>query len=464
MGLLDSNYSAVNGKKPRNSDKQYEQENLLGNAKNAAGLLADFTPVIGGIKGAYEEAKAGNPVMSAVNAATVPIDLLSGGVGGAAVKAGLLGTVVKHGDLFRGLENAFDPKIKKAVEWYSATPELANTYGKNVVTKGAGSADVADLGFRDYMTEVKQDNVLDRVKRSVVENFQAGKIDKNKAMSLNDKIEDMRGSSNEYKRAHEFINTPEIASILKDSGYDAISHVENGHQTFGFLNPAVNTRPLTEFEQRHLTAQRNAALPVEQGGLGLPVDNTAMDRARAMGFDTPAYHTSRTGVDTNVLDSGQYAMAPFDSIGTHFGTKEAALDRFNRTVGTTEQIKGSSYPVLLKGDKPYLDANGLPFTEDPLTMMLSAKSDYGNLKKSNAALRDEIFKDHSVIPYVNDVEAAGSTSYIAPPQNIRSRFAAFDPMRRHEADLLGYADPRLLGGIAGGGLLGLGGYSLIGDK
>ena len=227
---------------------------------------------------------------------------------------------------------------------------------------------------------------------------------------------------------------------------------------------AVNGKKLTEFEQRHLTAQRNAALPVEQGGLGLPVDNTAMDRARAMGFDTPAYHTSRTGVDTNVLDSGQYAMAPFDSIGTHFGTKEAALDRFNRTVGTTEQIKGSSYPVLLKGDKPYLDANGLPFTEDPLTMMLSAKSDYGNLKKSNAALRDEIFKDHSVIPYVNDVEAAGSTSYIAPPQNIRSRFAAFDPMRRHEADLLGYADPRLLGGIAGGGLLGLGGYSLIGDK
>jgi hypothetical protein len=40
------------------------------------------------------------------------------------------------------------------------------------------------------------------------------------------------------------------------------------------------------------------------------------------------------------------------------------------------------------------------------------------------------------------------------PDQIRSRFAAFDPMRRNEADLLGNADPRLLGGIAGGGLLG----------
>ena len=44
-------------------------------------------------------------------------------------------------------------------------------------------------------------------------------------------------------------------------------------------------RPLTEFEKAHLIAQQNAALPVSQGGLGLAPDNTAMDRARAMGFD-----------------------------------------------------------------------------------------------------------------------------------------------------------------------------------
>jgi hypothetical protein len=204
------------------------------------------------------------------------------------------------------------------------------------------------------------------------------------------------------------------------------------------------------FDQKQLLAQRRAALPTEQGGLGLPVDNTYQQRAGELGFDTPAYHTSRTGVDTNVLDSGQFAIAPFDAIGTHFGTKEAALDRFNRTVGTTEQIKGSSYPVLLKGDKPYLDASGNPYTEDPLSMLLSSKSDYGNLKKSNAALREEVFKDHSIIPYVNDVEAAGSTSYIAPPQNIRSRFAAFDPFRRNDADLLGNINPTLLGAMGVG--------------
>lgn len=206
-------------------------------------------------------------------------------------------------------------------------------------------------------------------------------------------------------------------------------------------------------------AQKNAALPIEKGGLGLHPNNTAAERAKAMGFDTEGIHTSRHGIDTNVLDSGKYAMSPFDAVGTHFGTKEAALDRFNRTVGTTEQFKGSTYPALLKGDRPYLDPQGKVYTEDPISNLFSSKADYGNLPKSNAALREEVFKDHSIIPYINDVEAAGSTSYIAPPQNIRSRFAAFDPARRNEADLLGRADPKLLSLLAAGGLLGTAGYN-----
>ncbi len=80
---------------------------------------------------------------------------------------------------------------------------------------------------------------------------------------------------------------------------------------------AIGTqRPLTEFEQAHLTAQRNAALPVSQGGLGLAPDNTAMDRARAMGFDVdnPVYHGTnwdfwefnRVGEKANALGLGHY--------------------------------------------------------------------------------------------------------------------------------------------------------------
>jgi hypothetical protein len=42
----------------------------------------------------------------------------------------------------------------------------------------------------------------------------------------------------------------------------------------------------TAFKVAQETAQRNASLPVSEGGLGLSATNTAMQRAKAMGFDT----------------------------------------------------------------------------------------------------------------------------------------------------------------------------------
>jgi len=47
---------------------------------------------------------------------------------------------------------------------------------------------------------------------------------------------------------------------------------------------SVSELPPTKYSKAHDIAQRRAALPVEQGGLGLPPDNTAMDRAEAMGM------------------------------------------------------------------------------------------------------------------------------------------------------------------------------------
>lgn len=78
---------------------------------------------------------------------------------------------------------------------------------------------------------------------------------------------------------------------------------------------AVGTqRPLTEFEQAHLLAQQRAALPVNQRGLDLPANNTAMDRARAMGWDTDVYHGSLS--DIEAFDP----MLSKDLKGTHVGT------------------------------------------------------------------------------------------------------------------------------------------------
>ena len=73
---------------------------------------------------------------------------------------------------------------------------------------------------------------------------------------------------------------------------------------------------MTEFEKAHATAQRNAAKPVSEGGLGLHPNNTAAERAAAMGYDpTELYHGSLFGdiknIDLGGANIGGYGGAGF---------------------------------------------------------------------------------------------------------------------------------------------------------
>jgi hypothetical protein len=151
---------------------------------------------------------------------------------------GFVGSIGKAGStLYRGLDRQNDPSRLNAIDWYSETPDLAKKYGSNIITKEKPqSMNSADLGFRDYMTEVKKDDVLDRVKRAVMDSFSSGKIEKQLAIRQVDRIENARGG-NDFKRVHEWLSSdPAISSILRDSGYDSLSHIENGTQTYGLFN------------------------------------------------------------------------------------------------------------------------------------------------------------------------------------------------------------------------------------
>ena len=214
------------------------------------------------------------------------------------------------------------------------------------------------------------------------------------------------------------------------------------------------------------TARKNAVKM-----LGLPENNTALDRARAMGFEDGNVHFSRHGIDTNVLDSGQYATAPFDAVGTHVGIPDAALDRFKNTVKTTDQIKGSTYPLMIKKGEQFISPEtGGAWSEDALNAALFDRGGYATARETfpslNSKLRKDLFKGsgYDSIPYVNDVESKGAVSYIVPPWNIRSRFAAFDPARVNESDLLGAATPEMMGLLGLGTLGGLGAYEALRDR
>ena len=261
------------------------------------------------------------------------------------------------------------------------------------------------------------------------------------------------------------------------------------------------------------TAQRNAALPVEKGGLGLPKDNTPEMRAEAMGFDVDAYHGTNTPdilafdpslvgkqsggnlkasffadrpsaanyyineTPENVVIKPQYAEE-YNKIYSKFTNDEAkAIEKFNETydknIRSTVQIpwdeanpevlalknqarksaddyfakyfdedivqnpkyfdknpEGLVYPVKLntKGLMDY-DAGGAtwtPYQDQRIKSLLAQEGrtleDVGGVNISNS--------------YDADVGQKIGVYGIADPSRIRSRFAAFDPMRRNEPDLL----------------------------
>ena len=180
---------------------------------------------------------------------------------------------------------------------------------------------------------------------------------------------------------------------------------------------AIGTqRPLTEFEQAHLTAQQRAALPVNQRGLDLPADNTAMDRARAMGWDTDVYHATQSDIKNLIpsedgkLGGGVYTSYEPDMAEKYLKGNDGA----------------NTMPLMLRGDKLDMDKHG-GMLEDKYWSGKKTKEDYyKSLNKYQNAnnLPSRIYG----APYAEIVTQ--------DPKNIRSRFAAFDPFNRDSSNLL----------------------------
>ena len=175
---------------------------------------------------------------------------------------------------------------------------------------------------------------------------------------------------------------------------------------------AMMHRPKTEFEILHDTAQRNAALPVEQGGLGLPANNTYIDRANAPGmFPTDAYHATNVEFDSFDPSKTKFVNGVFSS--TDPSGASAYVEAKNAGLPTKHE-GGFVMPLRINNEK-------------------SVTPEYFNLNN----IRSGLAEGNNVV--------GGDVVVIPDAKNIRSRFAAFDPMRRHEADILA--------GVGVGGML-----------
>lgn len=203
-------------------------------------------------------------------------------------------------------------------------------------------------------------------------------------------------------------------------------------------------------------AQKNAAKPVSEGGLGLRPDNTPMDRAKAMGFDVPAYHA------TNAKDI--YSFDPeIASSSSRFGPASYFSGGDKKTLDVFAKEDGLVYPVLLPKQSIKTDSsltkkqindifssiktkrfdNGYDASQDQKRIYDEAISNPENAL--DAIIGKNLFFDKK--EYLSGLKKAGvdvlgRNVYGHPeyavinPSTVRSRFAAFDPARINENNLL----------------------------
>lgn len=212
----------------------------------------------------------------------------------------------------------------------------------------------------------------------------------------------------------------------------------------------VGKLPPTKFSQAHDLAQKNAALPIEQGGLGLPPNNTAMDRARAMGFENGYYKgmypydwtkETKNYPGPEITEISRPTEFPAFNNG-EAGVKIAGFvtkdkDVANRFADSGPTSKGAVYPLMINEGK---------------SKLLDAKGGYaGDIQfgESGKYFRDLIRAGGIDSLKIKNTIDEGDILTMLNPKNIRSRFAAFDPLQKDSANILASI---LLGTSLAGGI------------
>jgi hypothetical protein len=164
----------------------------------------------------------------------------------------------------------------------------------------------------------------------------------------------------------EFVGAADMQRALDSASYGKPLTTGGSVQTGGFrpeyLAAALGLTPMgkgakvakkTTFETAQETARRNATLPVSEGGLGLPATNTAMDRAKAMGFDTnKTWYHGTDAKDFNSFNPMTY-LSESPSEASAYGfvdnliNKERALSKYKINPSTKGHETFAPYSGIL---------------------------------------------------------------------------------------------------------------------
>lgn len=173
-------------------------------------------------------------------------------------------------------------------------------------------------------------------------------------------------------------------------------------------------------------AQQRAALPVDQGGLGLPASNTPEMRAQAMGFDTPVYHATDVNFTSiNPSVKGKYGA----------GVYTATTPKYAEIYAQGENAR--TLPLMARGK--------LASDDERIAIADQMLEQYQTKEGMDVPLWKKMTKEELANRGYTGV-SIGKERLMFNPSDLRSRFAAFDPFRKDvaTATAMGVALPDLL--------------------
>lgn len=302
----------------------------------------------------------------------------------------------------------------------------------------------------------RQDGTASVLSLEVPEKFRGQKIGESLQKQVLQDFPDMQGqvsskaaATTAYRLGRRPVDMPN--ATLKDV-HKMIDEDSSVNLISSQMQERIN--PSASYPQQEAldTAQRNAALPVEEGGLGLPKDNTPEMRAEAMGYKTPAYHGTTVWEAEDGRKLGDIEafnrLASTEIVGRKPSIDQMGIWASDRPdasgAGMYSGSQGAIYPLMLRMENPKATSfEQMARTASNLSSgkVLSATEvpKVSDVEPYRQLLKEQGFdslmlraKEGS--PYT---EFADQTGYVLlEPSQVRSRFAAFDPKRRNEADIL----------------------------
>ena len=256
--------------------------------------------------------------------------------------------------------------------------------------------------------------------------------------------------------------TPEeVSKVLHENGIKGIRYLDEGSRSTGkgtsnFVvfdpstvkilekNGVPTRKEILEqaLDDKMTIAQKNAALPISEGGLGLHPNNTPQERAKVLGFDTENMWfrgdkpnlTEFNPNDPSNYIKGNIFLTDKKRIAAWYA-KNGKKDIMNMPSNENEGV----YSLFAKNNPKELkiDANENSWVDIPVPKAWKKSFYDGTGQIDDVALMANQKKYPSMqVNNVIDQYGLGNQKVIFNPSDIRSVNAAFDPKKKNSPDLL----------------------------